>query len=377
MVIQAWAPVVGGAQRQLEQLLGPLRARGAEIVVVTRRPDGPPVEDADPHVVRVGAGWETRGASARFVAGAGRATVALRPDVVHAHDLLSAAAAALPAARLARAPLVAKVASVGPGGDLDVLLRRRGGRPRWAALRHGVDAFACVAPEVVADLGAHGVPASRCAQIANGVDLARFAPAGDAERATARARLGLPADMPLVVSTGRLRDVKRLDVLADACARAGAHLLLVGEGPDAGALARLPGVTVRPPAADVRPFLAAADVYGSASLTEGLSNAMLEAMACGVPVAAVPASGVASLLSGGGGVVAADPGADALADALRALLAPGARDRAGRLARAHVSAHHDLEATADRLLALYERLAQAKRAGRVTRARSRSAVTGA
>jgi glycosyltransferase involved in cell wall biosynthesis len=382
MVIQAWDPVVGGAQRQLQQLTGRLAARDVRVTVVTRWSPGlHRFEPGDTHDLRrVGAGWSTPAASARFIAAGTRHVLASRPAVVHAHDLLSASTCAAFGAGLGRVPLVVKVASVGPGGDLDVLLGRPGGHARLRSLLARVDVFACVSEEVAAELRRHGAPAERCLAVANGVDLDHFRPppATPGHRRAVRQSLGLPPDGPLVLSGGRLRGVKRLDTLVQACRMAGAHLVLVGEGPEASRLGRLPGVAVRAPVDDLRPYLDAAHVYASASQTEGLSNAMLEAMASGLPVAAVPASGVRGLLGDGRGALAADAGAPALACAIAGLLREPARTNAARCARVHLERHHDLEDTATRLATLYRRLAaHANSHGVSTRARSRAGSAGA
>jgi glycosyltransferase involved in cell wall biosynthesis len=382
MVIQAWDPVVGGAQRQLQQLTGRLAARDVRVTVVTRWAPGlRRVDRLGTHELRrVGAGWSSPAASARFVAAGAGHVLASRPAVIHAHDLLSASTCAALGAGLARVPLVVKVASVGPGGDLDVLLGRPGGHARLRSLLARVDAFACVSAEVIAELCEHGAPPDRCLPVANGVDLDRFRPppGGPGHRQAVRAWLALPLDGPLVLSGGRLRPVKRLDVLVQACRLAGAHLVLVGEGPDAPRLAGADGVTVRAPVDDLRPYMDAADVYASASQTEGLSNAMLEAMASGLPVAAVPASGVRDLLADGRGALAADVGAQALALAIGVLLQEPAHANAARCARAHLERHHDLDDTATRLAILYRCLAaQANSRGASTRARSRAGSAGA
>jgi glycosyltransferase involved in cell wall biosynthesis len=103
-------------------------------------------------------------------------------------------------------------------------------------------------------------------------------------------------------------------------------------------------------------------------------------MAAGVPVAAVPASGVAGLLADGRGAVAPGISAPALAGAIASLLPAQARARAAWLARAHVQEHHNLDATAARLAALYGELAQAraqvKQRGASTRARRRAGSAG-
>src|SRR5436190_23026663 len=105
--IQAFRPVLGGAQRQLEQLAPLLVERGHTLDVVTRGPFRAPareqIEGATVHRVSAGSGW--RASLAYSVRGSTR-VVRLRPDVIHAHDLLSPSTIALTAHAATRAPIV-------------------------------------------------------------------------------------------------------------------------------------------------------------------------------------------------------------------------------------------------------------------------------
>ena len=98
----------------------------------------------------------------------------------------------------------------------------------------------------------------------------------------------------------------------------------------------------------------AADVYVSASETEGMSGSVLEAMASGLAVAASPASGMEELLGAGAGAVAADASAPALGRVLEDLTAaPTKRASAGERGRRRVQESYSLEATAGALSDLY------------------------
>lgn len=179
----------------------------------------------------------------------------------------------------------------------------------------------------------YGVPRTRVAQVFNPLDVEAWAPA---DRAEARAELGLPADALVVAWHGRV-DLSRkgLDVLVEAwrllTAQDGAdlRLLLLGTGQDAGelreriALARLQGVHwVDAYVTDrdrVRRHLSAADVYAFPSRHEGFPVAPVEALAVGLPVVAAAAPGVAEILAGGegaGGIVVPVGDAPALAAGL-------------------------------------------------------------
>lgn len=361
MVINSYRPVVGGAQRQVEQLAPLLAARGVEVHVVTRRPRGAPrLEHADGAVVhRTRAGWGP-GAGSTFMAEAFGLLVGLRPDVIHAHDLLSPTTVSLAAGSVVRAPVVSKVLSAGKGADVDRLLHKPLGARRMALAARRVAAFVSLSDQVDDELRAHGVAPGRVVHIPNGVDLGHFRPADRRGRAAARAGFGIAGDEPLAVYCGRFVDVKRVDLLVRAALTAGLRLAVVGEGPmqdDLCALAaREPRLTVLGGVDDTAPLLRAADLYVSASVTEGMSNSVLEAMAAGLPVVASPASGMDDLLGGGAGL-ATDTGEDALVAALHHAAGDEAwRQAEGERHRATAERRFSLEVTADRLYALYARV---------------------
>lgn len=149
-----------------------------------------------------------------------------------------------------------------------------------------------------------GVDASQFRVIPNAVDRQRFQP-GD--RREARARLGLPADFPLVVCVGNLIELKRHHVLIEAFARLrasqpAAQLAIVGGGEaepayevrlrrladDAGVREAVRFVG-RIPSSEVAQWLQAADVFALATSREGCCNSILEALASGRPVVTTPA----------------------------------------------------------------------------------------
>ncbi|HRJ68125.1 MAG TPA: glycosyltransferase [Beijerinckiaceae bacterium] len=158
-----------------------------------------------------------------------------------------------------------------------------------------------------------GVPAARVSVVPNGVDLDRFSPVAHHESET-----------PLIVCVARLVPPKDLPTLVAAFAivRAAlpeARLTIIGEGPVA--LAPATQLSVLPARSDVPAVLARAWVFALSSIEEGAPNAILEAMASGLPVVATDAGGIRDVVEDGmTGVLVPRRDPQALATALLDLL---------------------------------------------------------
>jgi teichuronic acid biosynthesis glycosyltransferase TuaC len=151
------------------------------------------------------------------------------------------------------------------------------------------DGMIAVSEAMRQDMIALGLPGDRISCIANGVDLARFAPR---DRREARAQFGTGG--PLILSAGALIPLKGHAIVIDAVAALpDVQLWIVGEGPERERLARRiteQGLQDRvrllgSVAHDRMPALfAAADAMALASEREGLANVWLEALASGTPI---------------------------------------------------------------------------------------------
>jgi glycosyltransferase involved in cell wall biosynthesis len=197
-----------------------------------------------------------------------------------------------------------------------------------------------------------------------GVDLDRFRPGS---RAAARQALGLSADDRVLLYVGRLDREKNLEFLLGAVAAMAAprvRLLLVGRGTQTGALRRRAAalglgdhVEFRGGSAPERlpVHYRAADVFVFASTTETQGLAVLEAMASGLPVVAVRASGVEEVVVEGVSGVLVPEDRAAFAAAVRQVLADP--DLGAKLAIGGREAALPLSSTAlaNRLVAAYRR----------------------
>lgn len=235
---------------------------------------------------------------------------------------------------------------------------------RWRRVVDRVDRWIAIAPHVARDAQREiGMPAGRISVIPNGIDSARFQPDAEA-RAGARRRLGIAADAPLLVATGRLEREKGFDTAIAALARLRDHwpelrLLIAGSGRDSARLEKLArplGEAVRfvghVPHAELASFLAAGDLYLMPTrCTEGLSLALIEALASGLPVLATRAGGEAIIDTGRSGILLPPADPDAWAASIEHLLRHDRLRRAmGVLARQTAVARYSQE----RMIALSE-----------------------
>ncbi len=193
--------------------------------------------------------------------------------------------------------------------------------------------------------------------IQNGVDPGD--PLDPQERATARAALGLSEAEVAAIYLGSLDAHKDPLTAARAAVEAGPPLVLLvaGDGPLRPELERLElesgSVRVLGHRPDVRAVLAAADLFVLPSLREGLSFAVLEAMALGLPPVVSDAPGNPEAV-GDAGVVVARGDTHGFAAAFRALLDGPGRRALGERARDRVARGFTAKQMVGRTRELYD-----------------------
>ncbi|WEK51583.1 MAG: glycosyltransferase family 4 protein [Candidatus Kaistia colombiensis] len=362
MIIQRYLPFTGGAEHQLAAVVCRLPQYGIEPCVITRRYDESLMSEVidGVQVWRIPTPPTRVMASAGFTAGALRRLRSFRPDVVHAHELLSPTTTALAWKAISPTPIIAKILRGGEIGDIGMLSRNTLGRLRLTAIQRHVDVFAVISSEIDLELARLNVPAGRRLFLPNGVNVDRFKPATPAEKQKIRSGLGLP-DGPIAVFAGRLEPEKRVDRLADLWPRIrasvpGAILIIAGSGALAARLCgrELDGVLPVGKQADMAPWYRAADAFILPSAAEGLSNALLEAMASGLVCVATAVGGAVDLLGTGEAGLLARPGDDLHLEELtiRALLGDGTASLAAA-ARWIVETNYSLDATVARMASSY------------------------
>jgi glycosyltransferase involved in cell wall biosynthesis len=282
-------------------------------------------------------------------------------DLIHVHGLNYHTFAAVLASRLLGRRTLAKLANSGPASDI---LKMRSDR-QLALSRYMLgtalrcDRFVALTQTIVEELTAAGVPREKITELGNGVET---------DQIPAKSEYALH-HLPRLIFVGRLHEQKGLDILLQAVQRLaavsppiGVCLQIVGDGPLLEALreqaARL-NITDRVNFTGQVPHvigcLQQADIFVLPSRAEGISNALLEAMACGLPV-------VVSNIPGNSHVIQHDQNgllfkaedADSLAQALTTLLQqPNLRKRLGRAARRTVEDHFSLNYVAGQYIEVY------------------------
>ncbi len=366
-------PTVGGTTRQTRNQAEALAARGGAVTIVTQR-----IEKSWP-------AWERTGAvSVRRLGPMQRSSTAMKSLVVRLAWWLRRKRDSVDVVQVIMYPdfvLSAWLAGMvdrtvmcwaGLGDATDVLAPTN--RPARALVRAGRRhvmqraAHIALTPALRDELTALGI--DDVTVIPTPVDLDAFHPPSPEERAAARAELGVAPGELMVIYTGHLRALKRVDRLVDAFQMildtgVDGRLFLVGDSradlDDRRAALRAQvermglGSRVSFPGAvpNVLTYLQAADVFVLPSDREGLPNSLLEAMACGLACVAPPSAAGDQVMDASSGVIPPSNRPRDLADALLALSAdPQWRARLGVGARdaAHT---YGLEAVTDRYEALY------------------------
>ncbi|MEE4450770.1 glycosyltransferase family 4 protein [Novosphingobium resinovorum] len=277
------------------------------------------------------------------------------------------------AARAAGAPVAIKLGGGGEASDFEALRAKRYFYGGWikSLLLANVDAFVANGAQIEADLDKLGVEPGRVAAFPNGVALPPRERLVEALASRGGNRF---------IFAGRLVEDKRLEVVFEAalaCAEdtpgSRAQLVLLGDGPegrrlqnvarvrDPGGIVRFPGYT-----ADVYPELWKADFFISASMREGQSNALLEAMSAGLIPIIYGASGAADVVTHGetGFIMAkSDPAHFAAGMRTALLLSPERRLAMSLAARQFAAEHIGIDAVAQRTMAMFQALGKTRPSG--------------
>jgi glycosyltransferase involved in cell wall biosynthesis len=306
----------------------------------------------------------------RAIARLRRLLQAWRPDVAHAHGLRAGALTAIavafirPTVHDAKPALIVTVHNAPPAGGTASAIYRI----LELIVARNADSVLCVSADLEDRMRAAG--ARRVGHAVVPAPVASPAPDVSAETHTAvRAEFGAAAGQAIVLAVGRLAGQKGFGLLLDAATRWRSRqpeplLVIAGEGPLAGELearATSLGLTVRfiGHRSDVPALLAAADVFVLPSTWEGQALILQEALRAVVPIVATRVGGNPEVAGEDAAILVPPGDAQALADAVRAVLGDPAL--AARLRKAAAARAHDLpdeDAAVAAALAEYRRVAR-------------------
>lgn len=381
MFTNTYAPIVGGIEKSVATFAADLGEVGHEVVVVTLRQGDDPEEDgvlrlpALPAAVGGRYAWKLPGDG-----GLAEALDAFSPEVVHAHQPFLLGDSAYRQAAKRGLPLVFTNHTLYERYADRAFLAEFAALERAARTLAVVYANRCdkvVAPteSVAAILAEQGVEPG-IEIVPTGIDVAAFS-RGDGRRF--RERHGIPAGAFVAGHLGRLIPAKRVVYLAEAVASflAGtpdAYALFCGEGESVGEIRECfvaAGVADRLvllgnlPEGEVADAYAAMDLFAFASLTDTQGIVLLEAMAAGLPILALRATGPQDLVPDGRCGRLLDPAATPaqFADGLAEFAGlAGSADLAGMgaAAREH-AAEFDRRLCAGLLAGVYEKALRNRR----------------
>jgi glycosyltransferase involved in cell wall biosynthesis len=361
-------PEVGGLESHAYFLCRELVRLGHRVTMMTSRsrPDLPDRETMDGvDVVRK---WFPRHRTPVGWAAHTLATVphfmrlAKAADILHAQTFASAVPG-MQARRRYGLPLVVTLHT----SHFLKLARKPAWRPVLRRIVRSADWLLAASAEI-RDTALDLYPHRRAEALTNGVDTSLFAP-GAPVAAAARTD-----GRPLVIVPRRLFAKNGVEHFIRALPLVRQdleiHALLVGDGPERGRLQALAGelgvagmVTFlgTRPNDEMPGLLAGADAAVLPSLMEATSVAALEAMSCGVPVAASRVGGLPEIVDESVGTLFEPADPPSLARALLALLRDPGRQARGRAARERVVANWSVERLARRHIEIYETLLREKR----------------
>ena len=288
-----------------------------------------------------------------------RALASVRPDVVNTHSSTDAWLAALACLTLGRRPALVRTRHISAAVPDNF-------PTRWLyvrATRHIVTTGERLRETLVRD---NHVRADRVTSIPTGIDTSRFSP-GD--KGKARGLLGLDASARYVGIVATLRSWKGHLYLIDAFARlaaadAAVRLLVVGEGPmrplieqKIAELGLAPKVTLAGRQDAVERWFQAMDVFCLPSYAnEGVPQAIVQAMLCGLPIVTTPVGSILEAVADPEtALIVAPKDAQGLGTAIRRLLDdPVLAERMGRAAREAAERRFSRDVMLERMEAVFQ-----------------------
>ena len=382
MVTGSYAPEISGGGLQCRTLVAALGGDPACFILTTTTQAGLPARDRGDFgeeiwriFVHPESAWSKLKASLRLIQKFWANQE--RFQIVQLHGISQKNWLLILLAKLLGKKVVWKMTSSGQD-DPATLHRERVPAAAWLLRR--ADAIVSISPSLTRSYQKSELPSQKLLEVPNGVNGNRFRPPQNAEEKLAQKQaLGLRPDIPWIICVGFFSADKAPDTAAAAWAQArtrwGRPIGLVFIGSRFGSYHEIDPKVVRQVDRQVAPWgkevhfveqtsvinqwFQGADIFLSTSRREGLPNALLEAMASGLPCVAARLEGVtdAIISDGKNGILVPPDDIDGFAEEILRLLADEElRRRMGESARRTALERFSIEEVAARYRALYARL---------------------
>ena len=373
-ICSGFGEVHGGAQRQLSKLIYELSGRGCQIYLLSRRSI---TTRTVPHTnlvlipdffasIRILSAlsfilfsmlWITRN----------RRNI----DIIHAIQMYSNTTIGVLAKIFFRIPVVTKITATNELGEVSTIKKLPFSSIRMKLLNR-VDRFIAITSQTKHELLAFGIEEPKIASIPNGVLLSKKLSFNPEDKQMARAKLGIIAEKTAIY-LGRFSEEKNIDIALLALAQLKKEeilgdfkLLLVGGGGDYRNIEdKLKNIIATecldqfvhfiPSVENVYDYLVASNIFVLLSTSEGLSNALLEAMACGSTILATDIDANRDLLKNGhNSLLVKVRSVEETAQAFRIFIRDGVdSEQFGKNARIVVEKNYSMPAVAKKHLDLY------------------------
>ena len=368
--IRYFFPFIGGTEKQALSLAAELVDRGVTVTIVTSRFENAwPREEMmegvnvvrlfSPRIKVVGALFFLAGLTGYLIKHRSRYSL------IHTFQIGYTSSLSILMGILLNKPSLLKLASSGRGGDIQRARRTPWGRV-FLFMAKRASRIIMVSKTVEQELKAEAVNPEKVCRISNGVNLRTCDNGGD--KGQTRNKLKIP-DRKTVIYTGRLSPEKGVDFLLRCFSKVAksisCQLIIIADGPGKkhvmkiiDRLALWNVVLVIPTVEEVTPYLKASDLFILPSQFEGLSNSLLEAMACGLPVISTSVGGSIDIIeSGVNGLLVEYNNEDGLSQAISRVLEDSELAyNLGKHARETIEGKHDIGSIAEQYLTVYDRL---------------------
>ena len=368
--IRYFYPFIGGTEKQALALASSLVKRGVNVKIITSRFERkwPKHEIMDEvEVVRLFSPRIKILGALLFLFCLAGYLIKNRKNfsLIHTFQIGYTSSLSIVLAILLRKPSVIKLPSSGWGGDIQRARKTICGKIFLFVAKRATR-INTLSTTMEQELKKEAVEPSRLCSIINGVDLLRYNEIK--EKGQLRKILGL-SNKKTIIYTGRLSVEKGVDFLIHSYSKVreeiACQLIIIANGPERENVVQLldhcnvsESVLLIEEVDDIASYLNVSDVFVLPSRFEGLSNSLLEAMACGLPVISTRVGGSIDIIKNGiNGLLIDVDNEEQLTQAISKVLNdPLQGIEMGRNARKTIEESYDLNKITDRYLELYKKL---------------------